>query len=123
MINRLTVSISSLLLAATSSVRLARASLLMIGRPSSRSSKLFLSRNRRKQAAAIRLFPSINEWFFIDQVQQSGRFFFQSGIEVCVAKTLADLGDRTGKAIIFFFSEYVRIKVCFHPLHYLPVVL
>lgn len=56
----LTTSISSGLLAAVNNVMLARASLLMIGDPSSAIRVPFCSRNRRKHAAAILLLPSVN---------------------------------------------------------------
>ncbi|MFT7381410.1 MAG: hypothetical protein ACI9Z3_001295 [Roseivirga sp.] len=59
-ISFLTTSISSGLLAAAKSVRLANASLLIIVVPSSLDNTLLRSRNNRKQAAAILLLPSVN---------------------------------------------------------------
>ena len=62
--NFLTVSISSALLDATNRVKLANASLLMMDWLADVNSSPFLSKKSKKQAAAIRLFPSTNAWFF-----------------------------------------------------------
>lgn len=65
MVSFFTVSISSGLLAATNNVKVANASLLMVGIFAALYSKLFLSKKSRKQAAAIRLLPSTKARFYL----------------------------------------------------------
>jgi len=70
----LTTIISSGLLAAAKRVILANASLLIIIVPSLFESALLFSRNNRKHAAAILLFPSVNAWFLIIRYRSVAAF-------------------------------------------------
>src|SRR5690606_16134910 len=85
--------------------------------------KQFIMLQKEKKAGSGNSLITIHETMvFHNQVKKAGRFFFQGRVEVLFAKALADLGNGTFKASVFFFRKNAGFKLGSHGRNYTLIV-